>query len=150
MLSYEEVFSRARGRIDDPKELMLDLDDLIEIYTERLHKVCGDPRVRKKFETLSLKDEIQSIIFQLKYPVDEDADRDFVVNLLSLGMAIEWYQPKVDTAVHLSTMIGGKEEKKVLDNYKQIVERLDSLKTEQKKLIRDYGYLHNGYISEGS
>lgn len=45
ILPYETIFSRALGRIDDPKELALDSNDFIEIYTERLHNVLGDIRV---------------------------------------------------------------------------------------------------------
>ena len=33
-LPYETIFSRTRGRISDPKELSLDENDLLEIYTE--------------------------------------------------------------------------------------------------------------------
>ena len=32
ILPYETIFSRTRGRINDPKELSLDNDDLLEIY----------------------------------------------------------------------------------------------------------------------
>ena len=37
ILPYETIFSRALSRIDDPKELALDSNDFVEIYTERLH-----------------------------------------------------------------------------------------------------------------
>ena len=33
-LPYEIIFSRTRGRISDMKELSLDENDLLEIYTE--------------------------------------------------------------------------------------------------------------------
>ena len=39
LLPYEKIFSRSRGLIDDPKELSLDINDQIEINTERLHNV---------------------------------------------------------------------------------------------------------------
>lgn len=71
MLSYEKVFSRARGRITDPKEMSLHKDDLIEIYTERLHSVVGNPRVRRLFSSIVLNDELQNIKFTLKNSIDE-------------------------------------------------------------------------------
>ena len=40
-LSYEKIFSAARGLYTDPKELSLSADDLTEIYTERLNRVVG-------------------------------------------------------------------------------------------------------------
>ena len=138
MLSYSTLFSRVLNKINDPKELSLDESDLLEIYTERLHSVVGKPRVRRLFFSLSLDDEIQEMTFTLNNSVDEESDKDFVLEILSLGMAIEWLQPQVDSVIHTSVMIGGKEEKKLLDNHKNMIERLDSMKKEQNKMIRDY------------
>lgn len=147
MLSYSTLFSRVLNKINDPKELSLDENDLLEIYTERLHSVVGKPRVRRLFSFLSLDDEIQQMNFSLNNSVDEESDNDFVLEILSLGMVIEWLQPQVDSIVHTSVMIGGKEEKKLLDNHKNMIERLDSMKKEQHKMIRDYGYMYNSYIN---
>ena len=148
MLSYSTLFSRVLNKINDPKELSLNENDLLEIYTERLHSVVGKPRVRRLFSSLSLDDEIQEMTFTLNNSVDEESDKDFVLEILSLGMAIEWLQPQVDSVIHTSVMIGGKEEKKLLDNHKNMIDRLDSMKKEQNKMIRDYGYMHNSYIKE--
>ena len=147
-LPYSTLFSRVLNKINDPKELSLDESDLLEIYTERLHSVVGKPRVRRLFSSLSLDDEIQEMTFTLNNSVDEESDKDFVLEILSLGMAIEWLQPQVDSVIHTSVMIGGKEEKKLLDNHKNMIERLDSMKKEQNKMIRDYGYMYNSYIKE--
>ena len=138
MLSYSTLFSRVLNKITDPKELSLDENDLLEIYTERLHSVVGKPRVRRLFSSLTLDDEIQEMTFALNNSVDEESDKDFVLEILSLGMAIEWLQPQVDSVIHTSVMIGGKEEKKLLDNHKNMIDRLDSMKKEQNKMIRDY------------
>ena len=148
MLSYSTLFSRVLNKINDQKELSLDENDLLEIYTERLHSVVGKPRVRRLFSSLTLDDEIQEMTFTLNNSVDEESDKDFVLEILSLGMAIEWLQPQVDSVIHTSVMIGGKEEKKLLDNHKNMIERLDSMKKEQNKMIRDYGYMYNSYIKE--
>ena len=148
MLSYSTLYSRVLNKINDPKELSLDENDLLEIYTERLHSVVGKPRVRRLFSSISLDDEIQEMTFTLNNSVDEESDTDFVLEILSLGMAIEWLQPQVDSVIHTSVMIGGKEEKKVLDNHKNMIERLGNMKKEQNKMIRDYGYIDNSYIKE--
>ena len=148
MLSYSTLFSRVLNKINDPKELSLDEKDLLEIYTERLHSVVGKPRVRRLFSSISLDDEIRQMTFTLNNSVDEESDKDFVLEILSLGMAIEWLQPQVDSVIHTSVMIGGKEEKKLLDNHKNMIDRLDSMKKEQNKMIRDYGYMYNSYIKE--
>lgn len=149
-LPYETIFSRTRGRISDMKELSLDENDLLEIYTERLNNVIANPRVRRLFSSLTLDDEIQQLDFTLNNSVDETADMNFVVGIFVLGMTIEWLQPQIDSIMHTSVMIGGKEEKKLLDNYKNMIDRLDSMKIELNKRIRDYGYMYNSYINTES
>lgn len=147
MLSYDKIFSKVLNKINDPKELSLDETDLLEIYTERLHSVIGKPRVRRLFSSILFDDKLQELTFTLNNSVDEYSDEDFVLEILSLGMAIEWLQPQVDSVLHTSVMIGGKEEKKLLDNHKNMIDRLDSMKKEQNKMIRDYGYMYNSYLN---
>lgn len=145
-LPYDKIFSRVLNKIDDPKELSLNENDLREIYVERLHSVIGKPRVRRIFSSIKLDDEIQEITFVLNHSVDEDSDIDYIVELLTLGMVIEWLQPQVDSIKHTSVMIGGKEEKKLLDNHKNMINRLDEMKIELHKMIRDRGYMYNSYL----
>ena len=147
MLSYSTLFSRVLNKINDPTELSLDESDLLEIYTERLHSVVGKPRVRRLFSSISLDDEIQEMTFTLNNSVDEDSDTDFVLEILALGMAIEWLQPQVDSRNYTAQMVGGKEEKMMQNHYKPMQDRLDSMKKEQNKMIRDYGYMYNSYIN---
>ena len=147
MITYETIFSRVRVLITDPKELSLNTNDLLEIYTERLHLVIGNPRIRRLFSKLLLDDETQRIDYTLNHSVDEYSDEDFVINILVLGMIIEWLQPQVDSILHTSIMVGGKEEKKILDNHQNMIERLESMKVELHKLIRDYGYMYNSYLN---
>lgn len=147
MLLYSKIFSRFLGKITDYKLTCLSESDLTELEIEWLHSVLSKPRVRKIFKSISLDDEMKQIKFELNYSVDTQSDEDFVTGLLALGMAIEWLQPQVDSVINIAPMIGGKEEKKILDNHKYSIERLESMKTELNKTIRDYGYMYNSYIS---
>jgi hypothetical protein len=146
MLSYEKIFSRVRGKIDDPKELSLEENVLNEIYVERLHTAIGNPRVRRLFSSITLDDEIMQITYELNNSVDDFSDDEFVIDIFTLGMVIEWLQPRVDSVLYTAPMIGGKEEKKILDGHSNMINRLDSMKTELNKKIRDYGYMYNSYV----
>jgi hypothetical protein len=150
MLSYDKLFSRVLNKINDPKELSLDESDLLEIYTERLHSVIGKPRVRRLFSSITLDDEIQEMTFALNNSVDEYADEDFVIEVLTLGMTIEWLQPQVDSRNYTIAMFGGKEEKVLQNHYKPMQDRLADLETKLNKMIRDYGYMYNSYIKGDS
>lgn len=145
-LPYETIFSRTRGKIYDPKELSLNSDDLNEIYTERLHAASSDPRIRNIFSSFILSDETQILTCELKHSVDEFADKEFIIELMVIGIMIEWLNPQIMSIKNTAKMIGGKEEKKVLDNSKNMIERLDILRNQRYKMIRDYGYMYNSYI----
>ena len=111
-ISYEKVFNRYFGLIDDVKELSLEESDLIELLSERLHSAVSDPFIRRLFSTLKFDDEIQQFEFELTTSVDEDSDTEFVIELFSKGMAIKWLEPKVKSLLNTSKFFGGKEEKK--------------------------------------
>lgn len=147
LLPYETIFSRVRGRIDDPKELSYEESDLIDIYIERLNNVVGNPRVRRLFSSLSLDDEIQQMDFILNNPVDDASDKNFVIGILVLGMEIEWLEPQVNSLKSTAEALGGKEEKMLLSPHKNNITKLDDMKKELNKRIRDYGYMYNSYIN---
>ena len=146
MLPYSIIFSRVLNKTNDSKEMSLSESDLFEIYTERLHSVIGNPRVRRLFSSITLDDEIQQIDYELNHSVDEKSDKEFIIEVLTLGMAIEWLQPQVDSRKYTAQMIGGKEEKMLQNNYKPMKDRLDSLERQFSKLLSHYGYLNNSYI----
>lgn len=163
LLSYSKIFSRVLGRINDPKELLLSEEDLNALYVERLHNVIGNPRVSNIFSTLVLHevDDVNdsenetendftedTIEYELKNAQDEYSDNEYVIQIFVTGMVIEWLRPKVDSVLYTAPMIGGKEEKKILDGHKDMIGRLDSLETQLHKMIRDRGYIHNSYIDE--
>ena len=144
---YENIFSRFRGRVDDSKLLSMSANAQNEFMTEWLHAVSSNPRVRRKFTTLSLDDEIMQMSYELKNTVDEESDMEFVEDVFVLGMEIEWLEPKVNSILYTAPVIGGKDEKKLLDSHRYNIQRLGSLKTELKKKLRDYGYIHNSYTT---
>lgn len=174
LLSYSTIFSRVLGRINDPKELLLSEEDFNALYKERLHNVVGNPRVSNIFSTLALhevepvppddgepdddpsEDETENedeftedtIEYELKNSVDEYSDNEYVIQIFVTGMVIEWLRPKVDSVLYTAPMIGGKEEKKILDGHKDMISRLDSLEKQLHKMIRDRGYIHNTYVDE--
>lgn len=149
-LSYEDIFSRYIGIVNDPKELSLSLDDQYEIYAERLHMVVADPRIIAKLSKIVLDDDVQEIELELKYPVSDFADSEFIMKLISLGMAIEWLKPQVDSRLNTIAYIGGKEEKMLQNNYKPMKERLDTMERQFSRLLGSYGYINNSYVRGGS
>lgn len=148
-MTYEEIYSQFYSKIDDPNFFKkYSKDEAYDLMKSWLHSVVGLPYLKKRFSSIALDDEILELTFELVNSVDEDSDNFFVKDILAQGMVICWMQQKIDKAVSLATVIGGKEEKTILNNYKNNMTRLNELKIQFRKVIRDYGYINNDYIGE--
>ena len=115
-----------------------------------LHSAASQPIVRIKFSTLSFVDEVMELKFALNMSVDEESDMYFVAEILARGMVIEWLEPQVKSQLVIDQFFGGKEQKwfAQANHLNSLKQMLNDAKTEQRKMIRDYGYMHNSYIRE--
>ena len=148
-MTYEEIYSQFYSKIEDPTFFKkYSKDEAYDLMRGWLHSVIGDPYFKKCFSSIILDDELLELTFQLKNSIDESSDNDFVKDIFAQGMVICWMQQKIDKVVNLATVIGTKEEKTILNNYRNNITRLEEMKVQFRKTIRDYGYLNNRYIGE--
>ena len=148
-MTYEEIYSQFYSKIDDPTFFKkYSKDEAYDLMRSWLHSIVGIPYFKKCFSSIILNDEILELTFQLVNSVDEDSDNYFVKDIFSQGMVICWMQQKIDKAVSLATVVGTKEERTILNNYKNNMIRLKNLEIQLRKIIRDYGYINNEYIGE--
>lgn len=148
-MTYEEIYSQFYSKETDPTFFKkYSRDEAYELMRNWLHSIVAVPYIRKCFSTITLDDEVLELTFELKNSIDEDSDNYFVKDIFAQGLVICWMQQKIDTAINLASVIGGKEEKSILNNYKNNIARLKELKLELRKTIRDYGYIYNDYIGE--
>lgn len=148
--SYDEVFNSFLGMVSDYEFLSMSGSDANELMTEYLHKSISKPYTRRLFTSITLKDEIQQVTFEMKYVVDESADLDFVINILAIGMAIEWALPQVRSKANMQQFYGGKEQNfySQANHISELRGLLDDLKVEQQKLIKDRGFFNNPYLDK--
>ena len=145
---YEEIYSQFYSKETDPTFFQkYSKDEAYELMRSWMHSVASFPHVRKCFSTIVLDDEILELTFELVDSIDEDSDNYFLKDIFAQGLVICWMQQKIDKTVSLATVIGGKEEKTILNNYKNNMARLKELKLELKKTIRNHGY-YNKDIGE--
>lgn len=148
-MTYEDIYSQFYSKIEDPTFFKkYSKDEAYELMRGWLHSIVGIPYFKKCFSSITLDDEILELTFQLKNSIDEDSDNYFIKDIFAQGMVICWMQQKIDKATSLATVIGGKEERTILNNYKNNMARLKELKVQFRKTIRDYGYTNNNYIGE--
>ena len=146
-MKYEEIYSRSYMKRYDPS-FFDNKEFAYETMKEWLHEIVAFPWVRKIFSSITLDDVLEELNFELVNSADEQSDNDFVIKLFTDGFVICWMRPRVETTINLATVIGGKDEKKLLSNYQANIDRLNSLELKLKKYIRDYGYINGSYETE--
>lgn len=144
-VQYETIYKRALTRIDDIGLAGYAKDDFYDYLREWLHSAASSTLFRKKFSSFSLDDEIMMVTFTLNNSVDDDYDVDFVTSILAKGVIINYLPSKLETTANLAVMIGGKEEKKLLGNYSQNMERLADLERDLHRELSRHGYYFGDY-----
>ena len=142
-IDYEEIFSSFLGSVTDYNLASLDATEAYEQMKEYLHKALAERYVARLFVFKKLDDEVQLFSFEMKYPIDEESDREFVINALAKWMAYEWIQNKVSSTTLVMQMLAGKEQK-----YYSQSNHLAENKALKKELYDEaYGFImRRGYI----
>lgn len=91
---YSEVYSRFMLRITDYDIAGLEESLAYDMMNGWMRSVLSKPMVRRLFASVVLDDDVEEIEYVLSNPWDDDADKDFVEELLSVGMVVEWVSPK--------------------------------------------------------
>ena len=147
---YNEIYSKFYVSMTDPEFYKMDESYVNELMKTWLHIASAEPYIQRIFSELKLDDEMEEISFTLSVPINDDSDIEFVTSIFAKYMIIQWMKKHVDNNLHLAFILGGKEEKKIQSNYKNNIDRLDSLELKLRKYIRDYGYDNNEYLAEES
>ena len=145
-MTYEEIYSQFYSKKIDPTFFEYSKDEAYEMMKSWLHSIVAIPYVNKCFSNITLDDELTELTFELTNSRGAISDSYFVKDIFSQGLVICWMQQQVDKITNLAIVIGGKDEKTILNNYKSNIARLEQLKVQLRKTIRDYGYINNDYI----
>ena len=144
-IEYDDIYKKSLTMINDLELATYTKDDFYDILCEWLHTASSLPLLRKKFSSFSLDDEIMKLDFTLTNSVDDSYDLEFVKMILAKGIIINYFPSKLENTKNLATMIGGKEEKKLIDNYSKNMERLRELKKELELELSRHTYYFTEY-----
>lgn len=162
-ISYEEVFSRFYTKVEayDLMNLFKDVKMQNAILCSWLHSALSAPYVFRLFSTVTLpqEDNIEElsdinnkIEFELNYSINDYSDKNFIIEVLSYGIALAWIEPKVNSLINIRQMIGNSNEKwySEANHLNEIRALRDDIERKQRSLIRDRGYSSNDYLDGNS
>lgn len=139
---YNDIFSRFRLRVKDYDMVGLEENIVKEMLNGYLKSTLSKPMIRRLFQSVSYDDDLEEVEYELRNSLDEDSDRDFVEEVLSLGMVNAWCSPRYHSTLLTSQLISNSEQKfySQASHLAEIKELYEKSQTDLRKLIRDYGY----------
>jgi len=162
-ISYEEIFSRFYTKVEayDLMNLFKDVKMQNAILCSWLHSALSAPYVFRLFSIINLPEEDNveelsdinnRIEFELNYSINDYSDKNFIIEILSYGIALAWIEPKINSLTNISQMFGSSAEKwyAQANHLAEIRALRDDLNIKQRSLIRDRGYSSNDYLDGNS
>lgn len=148
-IDYNSIYQGFYLRAEAYDFLDLNENTVHEFLCNWLHASIRPPYIRRLFSAITFDDDVMRLTYELKRPEEDEEDKDFVIELLVLGMVIEWLTPKVRSMTNVTNFYGSKEEKTFspASHLKTLNELLDSLKKERRRMIGDRGYIYNAYVA---
>ena len=151
VLNYNDIISYFLPKVEDCDFIKFSIDDFNLFFTQWLHAAVSKPYVRRLFSSISLDDEIMTMNYEMVYSIDEETDKEFVCEILALGVGVQWLSPQINSTINTRQVYASKEEK--FYSQSQHLTELRSLKKdwlkEQRGMIRDRGYSWNSYLDGG-
>ena len=148
-LLYDDINSALLRKVTDYDFLTRSDEDIETMFLEYLHSAIGKPYCRRMFSAVEFDDELKQITYSLKVTTDESQDEDFVIEMLALGMLIEWLEPQANNKLLTNQMITSSKESKFYSqasHLKEVQALYDGSVKKQRDLIRDRGFIYNDYL----
>ena len=146
---YENIYSRFLNKISDYEFANFEESDMTQRMLEWLHSALSDPYIYRIFLTFDADDEIAQMDYTIINPENDYIDKNFVEELLSYQLVVEWLTPKVNTTSQLNQMITNSKESKFYSQ-KEMLSEKRNLRAESenqvRSMLRDRGYIKNDYL----
>lgn len=139
---FSGIYSRFFLRVKDYEMSGMEEKLVNELLNGYLRSTLSKPMVRRLFQSISLDEDMEEIEYELRNSLDEDSDKDFVEEVLALGMVSEWASPKYHSTLLTSQLLSNSEQKFYSQSahLAEMKELYNKSQTDLRKLIRDYGY----------
>ena len=146
-IDYNEIYQRFYTKVEAYDFLSLDEYTVNDFLCNWLHSSLSEPYIRQLFSSVVFDDDIMRLSYEMTNVHNEEMDRDFVIEILALGIAIKWMEPKVKSVLNTSNFYGSKEERTYspASHLKQLQDTFSVMKKEQRRMIADRGYIKNAY-----
>lgn len=147
---FDELYSRFYLRVEDYNIVGLEEKVVTNMMNGWIKSTLSKPYVRRLFDELDFDEDIGELEYEMKLPVSEEEDKDFVEEVIALGMVVEWLSPKYHSTLLTSQMFSNSDQKyySQANHMTELKDMYHRAQNDLRKLIRDRGYIYNGYLVE--
>lgn len=147
--TYNNIYSRFLNKVSDYEFANFDEPDMTQRMLEWLQSALSQPYIYRIFTEFNADDEVAQMEYAIINPVNDYIDKNFVEELLSYQLVVEWLTPKVNTTSQLNQMITNSKESKFYSQ-KEMLSEKRNLRAESenqvRSMLRDRGYIKNDYL----
>lgn len=147
--TYNNIYSRFLNKVSDYEFANFDEPDMTQRMLEWLQSALSQPYIYRIFTEFNADDEIAQMEYTIINPENDYIDKNFVEELLSYQLVVEWLTPKVNTTSQLNQMITNSKESKFYSQ-KEMLSEKRNLRAESenqvRSMLRDRGYIKNDYL----
>lgn len=139
---FNEIYSRFYLRVKDYEITGFKEKLVNEMLNGYLRSTLSKPMVRRLFSSVIIDDDVEEVEYELREPLDEDSDKDFVEEVLVTGMVSEWVNPRYHSTLLTSQLLSNSEQKfySQSQHLAEMKAMFEKSQTDLRKLIRDRGY----------
>ena len=147
---FDELYSRFYLRVEDYNIVGLEEKVVTNMMNGWIKSTLSKPYIRRLFDELDFDEDIGELEYEMKLPVSEEEDKDFVEEVIALGMVVEWLSPKYHSTLLTSQMFSNSDQKyySQANHMTELKDMYHRAQNNLRKLIRDRGYIYNGYLVE--
>ena len=147
-INYDAIFESFLGDITDYDFANLSMDESYLLMIEYLHKALSETYLRRIFSEMTLDDTSKIFSYEMVYSVNDESDREFVVNVISKGMVYAWLKKLVMTRDLSDFLLATKEQKyySQATHLTELRNLRDNAYKEFRNAIQDHGWIYNSYI----
>ena len=147
--TYNNIYSRFLNKVSDYEFANFDEPDMTQRMLEWLQSALSQPYIYRIFTEFNADDEIAQMEYTIINPENDYIDKNFVEELLSYQLVVEWLTPKVNTTSQLNQMITNSKESKFYSQKEMLSEKRNLLAesgNQVRSMLRDRGYIKNDYL----
>lgn len=139
---YADIFTRFYLSVKDYEMAGMTEKLATEILNGYLRQTISKPMVRRLFASIKADDDVEEVEYEMREPLDDDSDKDFVEEVLSVGMLEQWALPRYNSTLLTSQMFNNSESRFYSQSahLAEVKELLTKAQNDLRKLIRDRGY----------